>query len=89
MLAQVNLGWTTDPRAVRFGGGAIGGIIAADGLDGARVVSARALPGLQASAAPNPSDMPNNHLAYAVQWFAFAATALIIYALALRKRMRG
>ncbi len=32
--------------------------------------------------------MPNNHLSYAVQWFSFAATALIIYALALRRRRR-
>ena len=31
----------------------------------------------------------NNHMAYAVQWFLFAATALVIYAVALRRRMRG
>ena len=32
--------------------------------------------------------MPNNHLAYAVQWFLFALTALVIYAIALRKRLK-
>ncbi|HNJ47416.1 MAG TPA: SURF1 family protein, partial [Novosphingobium sp.] len=32
-------------------------------------------------------DIPNNHLSYAVQWFLFAATALVIYGLALRKRL--
>jgi len=31
---------------------------------------------------------PNNHLSYAIQWFFFAATALVIYVLALRKRWR-
>lgn len=86
-LAEVNYGWSTDPRAVRYTGGTVGGIIAPDGASGARIVSAQPIPGLQQSAAPNPSDMPNNHLSYAVQWFAFAATALVIYALALRKKM--
>ncbi len=43
-------------------------------------------PGLEASARPDPAGVPNNHLAYAVQWFAFAAIALVIYILALRRR---
>jgi surfeit locus 1 family protein len=43
-------------------------------------------PGLERSRAPDPSGIPNNHLAYAVQWFAFAVIALVIYALALRRR---
>ena len=37
-------------------------------------------------AAPDPRDLPNNHLAYAGQWFFFALTALVIYILALRRR---
>jgi len=41
---------------------------------------------LMANASPDPRDIPNNHWSYAIQWFAFAATALIIYALALRRR---
>jgi cytochrome oxidase assembly protein ShyY1 len=44
-----------------------------------------------AGLAPNPpadlSSVPNNHLAYAVQWFVFALVAAVIYALALRKRV--
>ena len=32
--------------------------------------------------------IPNNHRMYAVQWFAFAAIALLIYGLALRKRWK-
>lgn len=45
------------------------------------------LPGLEANARPNPRDIPNNHLSYAVQWFLFALVALVIYALAVRKRL--
>ena len=44
--------------------------------------------GLTQLAAPDPRDVPNNHLSYAVQWFLFAVTALVIYGLALRKRWR-
>jgi surfeit locus 1 family protein len=45
-------------------------------------------PGLAANAVPSIESIPNNHLAYAVQWFAFAAIALVIYGLALRRRAR-
>jgi len=45
--------------------------------------------GWGANATPAPEDQPNNHLAYAVQWFIFAAAAGVIYVLALRKRLRG
>lgn len=45
-------------------------------------------PGLTANAVPSIDSIPNNHLAYAVQWFAFAAIALVIYGLALRRRAR-
>lgn len=46
-------------------------------------------PGLAASAAPRVDSIPNNHLAYAVQWFLFAGVALVIYAIAVRRRMQG
>jgi surfeit locus 1 family protein len=49
-------------------------------------VAAPPLAGLEANAIPDPAEIPNNHFAYAVQWFVFAATALVIYGLALRKR---
>ncbi|MEG3177904.1 SURF1 family protein [Sphingomonas sp. RB3P16] len=42
--------------------------------------------GLDANPGPDLTAVPNNHLAYAVQWFVFAALAAIIYALALRRR---
>lgn len=53
------------------------------------LVSDTPAPGLDASAPPAPDDVPNNHLAYAVQWFLFAGVAAIIYALALRRRRRA
>lgn len=42
--------------------------------------------GLDPNPQPDLSAVPNNHLAYAVQWFVFAAIAAIIYALALGRR---
>jgi cytochrome oxidase assembly protein ShyY1 len=45
--------------------------------------------GLKPAAPPSAADVPNNHLAYAVQWFIFAAVALIIYVLALRRRNKS
>jgi surfeit locus 1 family protein len=41
---------------------------------------------LQPGAPTNIEDIPNNHLAYAFQWFFFAAVAVLIYVLALRRR---
>jgi len=51
-------------------------------------VAASAPAGLEPAAPPSPKIIPNNHRSYAVQWFSFAAIALIIYALALQKRMK-
>jgi len=45
------------------------------------------LPGLKPNAPANMGDIPNNHFAYAVQWFIFAGIAAIIYAIALRRRL--
>ena len=45
-------------------------------------------PGLSPNGAPDLSAVPNNHLAYAVQWFLFAAIAAVIYLLALRRRQK-
>ena len=45
--------------------------------------------GLKPSALPSLQDIPNNHLAYAVQWFVFAGVAAAIYGLALWQRRRA
>ncbi len=82
--AQVVLGWSRDPKAmVQWRGGEVMGIVA----PGPRLVADPPLAGLEANARPDPSDLPNNHLSYAVQWFLFAAVALVIYGLAVRKRL--
>ena len=52
------------------------------------LVADKPAPGLSANGVPSIESIPNNHLAYAVQWFVFAAIALVIYGLALRRRAR-
>jgi len=82
---EIALGLSADPRPVVWSGGEVAGIIGAAGK-GVRLVASPPLAGLAPMAAPDPKDLPNNHLAYAVQWFFFALTALVIYVLALRRR---
>lgn len=85
--AAIQLGWSRDPAPATYAGGTATGRISPFGGK-VRLVADPPLAGLQASAAPDPREIPNNHLAYAMQWFFFAATALVIYAIALRKRLR-
>jgi cytochrome oxidase assembly protein ShyY1 len=97
----IDIGWSKgfDVRP-RWTGGPVEGMIAprpdhrsliatllgAPKEPGMLLVADRPPPGLQPSAPPSPAEIPNNHRAYAVQWFLFAAVALVIYALALRRR---
>jgi surfeit locus 1 family protein len=86
---SVEVGWSKDPNAkVNWAGGPVSGIIAPDSRKRMRLVAASAPPGLEPSAAPSINSIPNNHRSYALQWFSFAAIALIIYGLAVRKRWR-
>jgi len=85
--ARVALGWTADPATVQWRGGAVTGTYVDRGSAGPLVYADPPQAGLQPIARPDPRDLPNNHLAYAVQWFAFAGVALVIYVIALRKRM--
>jgi surfeit locus 1 family protein len=87
--AQVVLGWSRAPTAPAWRGGPITGVIAPITLDRAKLVADPPIAGLGVNARPDPREIPNNHFAYAVQWFLFAGTALVIYGLALRKRLRG
>lgn len=80
--ARIDLGFSRNPAPVDWTGGAIAGVIA----PGGRIVASEPVAGLEPLALPDPRDLPNNHLAYAGQWFFFALTALIIYVLALRRR---
>lgn len=81
--ALVVLGWSRNPADPDWSGGTVRGVVA----PGPRLVADPPLAGLEANAKPDPAAIPNNHLSYAVQWFLFAITALVIYGLALRKRL--
>lgn len=65
------------------------GVIAPDSQHIVRLVSSEPVAGLQKIQAPSTDDVPNNHMAYAVQWFLFAGIALTIYILALRGRNKA
>ena len=84
---DIVLGWSNNPAVPTWQGGRVSGFVAPSGKAGARLIASPPQAGLAANAVPDPADLPNNHLAYAVQWFLFALTALVIYALALRKRL--
>lgn len=84
---DVVIGWSSSPMEVKWNGGRFTGTVAPGGDLGFHVVADPPLAGLQPNAKPDPRNIPNNHLAYAVQWFLFAGVALVIYALALRKRL--
>ena len=94
------IGWSRKPQAFESGtaaeqvvshlpGGAITGFVGRDRGDTVRLIVDPPLAGLAANARPDPNDLPNNHLAYAVQWVLFALTALVIYGLAVRKRLKA
>ena len=86
---RVVLGWSNGPEAVPWSGGPAKGVIAPGDANGPRLVADPPLAGLAANARPDPRDIPNNHFSYAVQWFLFAATALVIYGIAVTKRLRS
>jgi surfeit locus 1 family protein len=100
---KIDMGVSTDPtfKPAWTGGDVTGTITQAPshspmlaGVFGRRappglmLVAERAAPGLQPSLRPSPANVPNNHLAYAVQWFLFAGIAVIIYLLALNRRAK-
>lgn len=82
VLVLVDLGFSRELNLPEWEGGKVSGIIA----PGPRLVADPPVAGLYPLAEPDPGDLPNNHLSYAFQWFFFAATALVIYFLALRSR---
>ncbi len=83
--ALVDLGFARELDLPEWDGGTVTGVIA----PGPRLVADPPQAGLQPLAKPDPSNLPNNHLAYAGQWFFFALTALVIYAIAVRARINA
>lgn len=84
---EVVLGWSRAPASPGWAGGEVRGIFVTSGQYQARIIADPPLAGLQPNVRPDPNEIPNNHWSYAVQWFLFALTALVIYGLALRKRL--
>ena len=87
---RVNAGWSAMPDdSVRLSmTGIVAGRLGADEADRPlTLTSATAAPPLGPSAAASLETISNNHLVYAFQWFFFAAAALVIYAVALRRRL--
>lgn len=84
----VDAGWSTAPKPPAWKGGAVSGTIVPDHRNRIRLVADMPAPGLQPSAPTAPRDVPNNHMAYAVQWFLFALTAAVIYLVALARRRK-
>lgn len=97
----VQLGTTRDPTfKPQWSGGNVSGIIGQAPSETPMIVrlfrkqsqrelmliADRPAPGLSPNEVPSIDSIPNNHLAYAVQWFLFAGIALVIYLLALRRR---
>ncbi|GAA4053198.1 SURF1 family cytochrome oxidase biogenesis protein [Parerythrobacter jejuensis] len=80
--AEIALGWSRAPEGPQWAGGEVAGLIG----PGPKLIADPPRAGLTPLAKPDPKDLPNNHLAYAGQWFFFALTALVIYFLALRKK---
>jgi cytochrome oxidase assembly protein ShyY1 len=87
--AIVAFGWSERPQSPKWDGGPVNGIIAPYGAQRIKLVATDAVAGLELLAEPSPSQIPNNHLLYAIQWFIFATAATIIYILALRKRSKA
>lgn len=98
----VDVGISSAPDAPRWNGGDVRGrliwasvsapmiarFFSAPPTPTPMIVAETAAPGLAPTAQPNPVDIPNNHLSYAVQWFLFAGVALAVYAIALWQRAR-
>jgi surfeit locus 1 family protein len=86
---SVEVGWSRNPNAqFNWPGGPVSGVIAPDSRRMIRLVAASAPAGLETAAPPSLDQIPNNHRSYAVQWFAFAGLALLIFGLALRRKWR-
>ena len=98
-----DMGLAEDPQfRPQWNGGPVEGVVTEEPVEGglwASLTGTRAVPrpmlvatnpppGLLASTPPDPTSLPNSHLAYAGQWFLFALAAGIIYVMALRQRWK-
>ena len=88
---SVEVGWSKNPNAkINWKGGPVSGIIVPDRTSAHSAGRGERSARPRAERAP-PSTVkiiPGSHRSYAAQWFSFAAIALIIYGLAVRKRWK-
>jgi surfeit locus 1 family protein len=87
---SVELGWSKNPNvAVNWKGGLVSGMIVPDSKSRMRLVAATSAAGLEPSAIPAPTVRitPARNKGYALTWFALAAAALVVYAIAVRKHL--
>lgn len=88
---SVQVGWSKDPKArTSWTGGLVSGAIIPDRKSRIRLVSSAPAQGLQPNGAIKAAVTvsPGQNRGYAIQFFSFAVIALVIYGLALRKRLR-
>ena len=88
---SVQVGWSKNPNAeTPWKGGLVSGVIVRDKKSRIRLVASSPAPGLEANGQAKAaiSVPPERNREYAFQFFAFAATALVIYGLALRKKLK-
>lgn len=86
---RVNAGWAMRPDvATRLTlTGIVAGRLSLVEAEGPiTLTAATAAPPLVPSQPPGLDNIPNNHRMYALQWFAFALIAAVIFLLALRRR---
>ena len=82
----IDLGWSERPLEIALPApGPLAGSRYIIPEKGTLLLVTRPAAPLLPSTPPGIDDIPNNHLSYAVQWFAFAATLAIIYAIFLRR----
>jgi cytochrome oxidase assembly protein ShyY1 len=89
----VEVGWSRNPNAkINWAGGPVSGIIVPDREARMRIVAGTSPPGLEPSRPPDVTSVspitPGIHRGYAATWFGLAAVALIIYGIALARRMK-
>ena len=91
---SIEVGWSQNPTAaVNWNGGPVSGVIVPDRIHRIRLIAATAPMGLVPASIPSPANAvpitPGGARLYAVQWFCFAVIGLVIYVLALRKRIKA
>lgn len=89
----VNAGWSPRPDAagaIELGGRVAGLVVEQPAGAGVRYMlyADSARPPLEPSAPPSADTIPNNHMGYAVQWFLFAGTLLVIYFVHVRRLLK-